>query len=62
MTGSNLSLGGVDFSEVLKGRRGADETTRVAEFEGGLYKFDLSYFDAQRQYGVDAADRWIARR
>ncbi len=44
--GFKLELGGVDFSE-FQGRRGADETTRVAEFEGGLYKFDLSYFDAQ---------------
>ncbi len=43
--GFTLELGGVDFSEFLKGRA-PDETARVAEFTGGLYKIDMSYFDA----------------
>ena len=42
--GFALRLGGVDFSEFLGGRAPA-ETARVAEFDGGLYKIDLSYFD-----------------
>lgn len=42
--GFTMELGGVDFSEFLKGRA-PDETARVAEFEGGLYKIDMSYFD-----------------
>lgn len=42
--GFTLKIGGVDFSEFLSGR-GTDETARVAEFAGGLYKIDMSYFD-----------------
>ena len=42
--GFTLELGGVDFSEFPKGRS-PKETARVAEFEGGLYKIDMSYFD-----------------
>lgn len=43
--GFSLEIGGVDFS-AFEGIRTADETSRVAEFEGGLYSFDLTYFDA----------------
>ncbi|MBY8976835.1 hypothetical protein KHP62_13510 [Rhodobacteraceae bacterium NNCM2] len=43
--GFSLSLGGVPFSE-FTGARAVDETTRVAEFEGGLYEVELLYFDA----------------
>ena len=42
--GFTLELGGVDFSAFLNGRA-PEETPRVAEFEGGLYKIDMSYFD-----------------
>ncbi len=42
--GFDLKIGDVDFSGFANGR-GADETARVAEFEGGLYKLDLLYFD-----------------
>ncbi len=42
--GFELKLGGVEFSEFENGR-GADETARVADFEGGLYEIDLLYFD-----------------
>ncbi len=33
------------FSD-FQGTRGTNETARVAEFEGGLYKIDMTYFDA----------------
>ena len=42
--GFTLKLGGVDFS-AFPGGRGTDETARVAAFDGGLYKIDMSYFD-----------------
>lgn len=42
--GFELQIGGVDFSE-FTGGRASDETARVADFEGGLYKLDLLYFD-----------------
>ena len=42
--GFDLQIGGVDFSEFANGR-GTDETSRVAEFYGGLYEIDLLYFD-----------------
>ena len=43
--GFSLSLGDVEFIS-YEGSRAADTTARVAEFEGGLYKLDLIYFDA----------------
>ena len=43
--GFSLQIGGVDFSE-FEGTRGVDGTARVAEFAGGLYEFDMLYFDA----------------
>ena len=43
--GFALVIGGVDFSEYAS-NRSADETARVADFEGGLYKLDLLYWDA----------------
>ncbi|MEM7723197.1 MAG: LamG-like jellyroll fold domain-containing protein [Pseudomonadota bacterium] len=43
--GFALSLGGEAFSS-HEGTRPAEGTARVAEFEGGLYAFDLLYFDA----------------
>ena len=42
--GFELSIGGVDYSEFETGRS-ADETARVAEFDGGLYSFEMLYFD-----------------
>ena len=42
--GFDLNIGGVDFSEFANGR-GTDDTSRVVEFDGGLYEFDLLYFD-----------------
>ena len=42
--GFSLSLGGQPFS-IFSGGRGTDTTARVAEFEGGLYEFELLYFD-----------------
>ncbi|MCY4333875.1 MAG: hypothetical protein OXC60_04280 [Litoreibacter sp.] len=42
--GFSLQIGGVDFSE-FSGIRASDATSRVAEFEGGLYEVDLTYFD-----------------
>ncbi|MEM9970466.1 MAG: hypothetical protein AAF762_05150, partial [Pseudomonadota bacterium] len=42
--GFDLNIGGVDFSEFASGR-GSEPTARVAEFDGGLYKMDLLYFD-----------------
>ena len=42
--GFDLNIGGVDFSDFPSGRS-ADDTARVAEFEGGLYSFDMLYFD-----------------
>lgn len=42
--GFDLQIGGVEFSQFADGR-GPDGTARVAEFEGGLYKLDLLYFD-----------------
>ncbi|WP_413717428.1 LamG-like jellyroll fold domain-containing protein [Silicimonas sp. MF1-12-2] len=42
--GFDLNIGGVDFSEFASGRA-TDSTARVADFEGGLYSFDLLYFD-----------------
>ena len=42
--GFELRLGDMDFSSYEYGR-GADGTARVAEFEGGLYKLDMLYFD-----------------
>ncbi|NNE78819.1 MAG: hypothetical protein HKN18_00970 [Silicimonas sp.] len=43
--GFELQIGGVDFSE-FEGTRSTDGTGRVADFEGGLYKIDMLYFDA----------------
>ncbi|MGI9394301.1 MAG: calcium-binding protein, partial [Boseongicola sp.] len=43
--GFDLNIGGVDFSEFASGRS-TDSTGRVADFEGGLYEFDLLYFDS----------------
>ncbi|MEM8789984.1 MAG: LamG-like jellyroll fold domain-containing protein [Pseudomonadota bacterium] len=43
--GFDLKLGGVDFTE-FAGVRSADDTGRVAEFEGGLYEIEITYFDA----------------
>ncbi|MEM8774289.1 MAG: LamG-like jellyroll fold domain-containing protein [Pseudomonadota bacterium] len=42
--GFELEIGGVPFSDFQNGRA-ADETSRVAEFEGGLYEIDMLYFD-----------------
>ncbi len=42
--GFRLTIGGVDFTEYLNGR-GTAETGRVAEFDGGLYKIDMLYYD-----------------
>lgn len=42
--GFALRLGGADFAR-FEGQRGTDATTRVAEFEGGLYAIELLYFD-----------------
>lgn len=42
--GFDLNIGGINFSEFESGRA-VDTTARVAEFEGGLYSFDLVYFD-----------------
>ena len=42
--GFDLNIGGVDFSEFAS-TRGADDTARVAEFDGGLYQIDMLYFD-----------------
>ncbi|MEM6594229.1 MAG: LamG-like jellyroll fold domain-containing protein [Pseudomonadota bacterium] len=42
--GFSLQLGGVDFS-AFSGIRASDATSRVAEFEGGLYELELTYFD-----------------
>ncbi len=42
--GFDLNIGGVDFSEFSSGRS-TDSTARVADFDGGLYSFDLLYFD-----------------
>ncbi|MEL7347778.1 MAG: LamG-like jellyroll fold domain-containing protein, partial [Pseudomonadota bacterium] len=42
--GFALSIGGVDFSS-FEGIRGAETTSRVAEFDGGLYPIELLYFD-----------------
>ena len=42
--GFDLNIGGVNFSEFASGRA-TDTTARVADFEGGLYKIDLLYFD-----------------
>ncbi|MDA8585804.1 hypothetical protein N9L47_05965 [Rhodobacteraceae bacterium] len=42
--GFELSIGGTPFSE-FDSSRAADETARVADFEGGLYELDLLYFD-----------------
>ncbi|MEM9044355.1 MAG: LamG-like jellyroll fold domain-containing protein [Pseudomonadota bacterium] len=42
--GFRLTLGGVEFIE-FEGRRAAEETARVAEFEGGLYQVEIDYFD-----------------
>jgi len=42
--GFELRLGGVDFSEFAAGRA-SDETTRVADFDGGLYSIEMLYFD-----------------
>lgn len=43
--GFDLNIGGVNFSEFASGRS-TDTTSRVADFEGGLYKLDLIYFDS----------------
>ena len=43
--GFELEIGGVDFS-AFEGTRATDDTSRVAEFEGGLYEIDMLYFDA----------------
>ncbi len=42
--GFELKLGGVEFTEFATGR-GADETARVADFDGGLYSIEMLYFD-----------------
>lgn len=42
--GFSLSIGGQPFS-AFNGGRSADETARVAEFDGGLYEIELLYFD-----------------
>ncbi len=42
--GFDLNIGGADFSEFASGRS-ADDTARVAEFDGGLYSLDMLYFD-----------------
>ncbi|MEM9199276.1 MAG: LamG-like jellyroll fold domain-containing protein [Pseudomonadota bacterium] len=42
--GFSLQIGGVTFSH-HEGGRGTSATDRVAEFDGGLYKVDLLYFD-----------------
>ncbi|MEM7210351.1 MAG: hypothetical protein AAF479_00445 [Pseudomonadota bacterium] len=42
--GFTLTIGGVPFSEFLRGR-GPDDTSRVAQFDGGLYQIDMLYFD-----------------
>lgn len=43
--GFELEIGGVDFSE-FEGSRTVGETTRIADFDGGLYQLDMLYFDA----------------
>ncbi|WP_239479910.1 LamG-like jellyroll fold domain-containing protein [Actibacterium sp. 188UL27-1] len=42
--GFRLELGGVTFSEFASNRATA-ETARTAEFDGGLYEIDLTYYD-----------------
>lgn len=42
--GFEMKLGGVDFSEFAS-TRASEETSRVAEFDGGLYELELLYFD-----------------
>jgi Ca2+-binding RTX toxin-like protein len=42
--GYSLEIGGVDFSE-FEWNRAPDATARVADFEGGLYKLDMIYWD-----------------
>ena len=43
--GFGLRLGGQAFTQYEYGR-GIDATSRTAEFEGGLYEIDLSYFES----------------
>ncbi|MEM6637647.1 MAG: LamG-like jellyroll fold domain-containing protein [Pseudomonadota bacterium] len=43
--GFELNIGGVPYSD-FQGKRPAESTAKTAEFEGGLYQIDLSYFDA----------------
>ncbi len=43
--GFELEIGGIDFS-AFEGTRGTDGTTRIADFDGGLYQIDMLYFDA----------------
>lgn len=43
--GFELKLGGVDLIS-FEGTRGPDGTARVVDFDGGLYSFEMLYFDA----------------
>lgn len=49
--GFSLKLGGVTFSHYENGR-GEAPTSRVAEFEGGLYRMELLYFDGGGNHGL----------
>ena len=42
--GFQMSIGGVPFTS-FEGRRGTDETSATATFDGGLYAIDMLYFD-----------------
>ncbi|MEM6974497.1 MAG: LamG-like jellyroll fold domain-containing protein [Pseudomonadota bacterium] len=42
--GFSLKIGGVTFSE-FSTNRGVDETSRTAEFDGGLYPVEIEYYD-----------------
>lgn len=44
--GFNLSLGGVDFS-AADGITNGQASSRLAEFDGGLYAVELTYYDAK---------------
>jgi len=52
--GFALEIGGVAFSE-YEGTRSIDHTTRVSEFDGGLYEVKLEYFDASGKMALGFA-------
>jgi len=52
--GFSMQIGGVDFSE-LDGDDSGDGTSRLAEFEGGLYEIDILYFDEKGSMALGVA-------